>query len=122
MVPESSRQMDSSGGFLDAAVLDARSALPVAKAQGEPSPLELLVYLCQRLALGLRDKQIDEAQAEDSGQPIQQEGPGQADGADEVEEGEADEEIGGPVEAVAEGEGPPSDLHGVDLAENKPGH
>lgn len=41
---------------------------------------------------------------------------------DEVEEGEADEEVGGPVEAAAEGEGPPSDLRGVDLAENQPGH
>lgn len=41
---------------------------------------------------------------------------------DEVEEGEADEEVGGPVEAVAEGKGPPSDLHGVNLAEDKPGH
>lgn len=41
---------------------------------------------------------------------------------DEVEEGEADEEVGGPVEAAAEGEGPPSDLRRVDLAEDQPGH
>lgn len=41
---------------------------------------------------------------------------------DEVEEGKADEEVGGPVEAVAEGEGPPSDLHGVNFTEDKPGH
>lgn len=41
---------------------------------------------------------------------------------DEVEEREADEEVGGPVEAVAEGEGPSSDLRWVDLAEDKPGH
>lgn len=124
MVPASSRQMDSSGGGrdLDAGVRDAGGALPVAKTQGEPSLLELLVYLCQRLAFCFRDKCIDEAQAEDSRQPVEQEGPGQADGADEVEEGEADKEVASPVEAVAEGEGSASDRHGIDLAEDKPGH
>lgn len=45
-VPACSRKRDSSGGHrdLDAAVL---RALPVTKAHSEPSPLELLVYLCQ---------------------------------------------------------------------------
>lgn len=47
--PRISRQTDSSGGCrdLNAAVLDASGVLPVAKAQGKPSLLELLVYLCQ---------------------------------------------------------------------------
>lgn len=58
MGPAFSKQRGSSGGRgdLDAAVPDARHALPVAKARGEPSPLELLVYLCQRLAFRFRDK------------------------------------------------------------------
>lgn len=41
---------------------------------------------------------------------------------DEVEEGEADEEVSCPVEAAAEGEGSPSDLHWVDLTEDQPGY
>lgn len=41
---------------------------------------------------------------------------------DEVEEGEADEEVGGPVETAAEGKGSAPDLGWVDLAEDKPGH
>lgn len=58
VVPAFSKQTDSSGGHrdLDATVLDTRRALPVAKSRGEPSPLELLVYLCQRLAFCFRDK------------------------------------------------------------------
>lgn len=40
----------------------------------------------------------------------------------EIEEGEADEEVGGPVEAVAEGEGSAADFPGVDLTEDQPGH
>lgn len=40
----------------------------------------------------------------------------------EVEEGEADEEVRGPVEAVTEGKGSPSDFRWVDLTEDQPGH
>lgn len=40
----------------------------------------------------------------------------------EVEEGEADKEVGRPVEAAAEGEGSPSNLHWVNLTEDQPGH
>lgn len=41
---------------------------------------------------------------------------------DEVKEGEADEEVGCPVEAAAEGECPASDLLWVDLTKDQPGH
>lgn len=41
---------------------------------------------------------------------------------DEVEEGEADEEVSRPVEAAAESEGSPSNLCWVYLTEDQPGY